>query len=219
MLLLLKRFIGTRTIDVTDIPLYMNEMDHLEDLYFGRKTLQDEKEWAKLRGLYEYCWGLKPPEKPSIHVPYNLLTFLVKVAPKDKKLDFVAEKLREYGYLGKDQSLDDELKKRFEYATNWVKDFEEIKETAISLPPEEEKAIGELAEVLKGEENAEKIQSVIFEIARRNGLRPADFFKTLYMILLGVPHGPRLGPYIIAMGKQNVINALERVLKNRPVKS
>jgi len=218
MLLLLKRFIGTRTIDVTDIPLYMNEMDHLEDLYFGRKTLQDEKEWAKLRGLYEYCWGLKPPEKPSIHVPYNLLTFLVKVAPKDKKLDFVAEKLREYGYLGKDQSLDDELKKRFEYATNWVKDFEEIKETAISLPPEEEKAIGELAEVLKGEENAEKIQSVIFEIARRNGLRPADFFKTLYMILLGVPHGPRLGPYIIAMGKQNVINALERVLKNRPVK-
>jgi len=218
MLLLLKRFIGTRTIDVTDIPLYMNEMDYLEDLYFGSKTLRDEKEWAKLRGLYEYCWGLKPPEKPSIHVPYNLLTFLVKVAPKDKKLDFVAEKLREYGYLGKDQSLDDELKKRFEYATNWVKDFEEIKETAISLPPEEEKAIGELAEVLKGEENAEKIQSVIFEIARRNGLRPADFFKTLYMILLGVPHGPRLGPYIIAMGKQNVINALERVLKNRPVK-
>ncbi len=219
MLLLLKRFVGTRAIDVTDIPLYMNELDHLEDLYFGRKTLPDEKEWAKLRGLYEYCWGLKPPEKPSIHVPYNLLTFLVKVAPKDKKLDFVTEKLREYGYLGKDQFLDDELKKRLEYAVNWVRDFEEIKETAISLTQEEEKAIGELVEVLKGEENAEKIQSFIFEIARRNGLRPADFFKTLYTILLGVPHGPRLGPYIIAMGRQNVINALERVLKGKLVKS
>jgi lysyl-tRNA synthetase class I len=37
----------------------------------------------------------------------------------------------------------------------------------------------------------------------------------LYTILIGVPQGPRLGPYILAMGKQNVIDALERALKSQ----
>jgi lysyl-tRNA synthetase class 1 len=214
LLLMLKRFVGTRTLDVTDIPLYMNEMDYLEDLYFGRKTLPDKKELAKLRGLYEYCWVLKPPVKPSIHVPYNLLTFLAKIAPKGTEIDFIVEKLGDYGYLQRGQQADEDLKKRIEYALNWVRDFEEIRETAISLNEDERKAIVELIEVLKVENEAEKIQNAIFNTAKKHGLAPSNFFKTLYTILLGVPQGPRLGPYILAMGKQNVIDALERVLKS-----
>ena len=63
MLLMLKRFVGTRTLDVTDIPSYMNEFDQLEDVYFGKKMIKDEKEREKLKGLYLYCWALKPPKK------------------------------------------------------------------------------------------------------------------------------------------------------------
>jgi lysyl-tRNA synthetase class 1 len=212
LLLMLKRFVGTRTLDVTDIPFYMNEFDYLEDLYFGKKTLKDEKELAKLRGLYEYCWVMKPPRKPSVHVPYNLLTFLAKMAPKGREEEFIVEKLRSYGYLQNNQTLDNDLKKRIEYAFNWIRDFEEIKETTISLTVKEKEAIKELIETLKVENEAEKIQNAIFNIAKNNQLKPADFFKTLYTILLGVPHGPRLGPYILTMGKQNVIEALQRTL-------
>lgn len=215
ILLMLKRFVGTRTLEVTDIPLYMNEMDNLEDLYFGRKTLSDKKELAKLRGLYEYCWSLKPPENPSIHVPYNLLTFLAKIAPKGIEIDFIVEKLQGYGYLQKGQKADENLQKRIKYALNWVRDFEEICETAISLGEDEKKAIAQLIEVLKTENEAEKIQSAIFDTAKKHGLNPSNFFKTLYNILIGVQHGPRLGPYILAMGKQNVINALERTFKSQ----
>jgi lysyl-tRNA synthetase class 1 len=214
MLLLLKRFVGARALDVTDIPSYMNEMDYLEDVYFGKKAVKDEKELAKLRGLYKYCWVLKPPAKPTIHVPYNLLTFLVKMAPKDSEEDFITEKLQNYGYLQKNQMPDDGLKKRIRYAFNWIKDFEEIKETTVSLNIEEKKAVTELIEVLKVEEEAEKIQNTIFNTAKKHGLKPANFFKTLYTILLGAPQGPRLGPYILAMGKQNVISALERISKS-----
>ena len=213
-LLMLKRFVGSRTLDVTDIPLYMNEIDYLEDLYFGRKTLKDDRELAKLRGLYEYCWSLKPPTKPSIHVPYNILTFLAKMSPKGHEEEFIVEKLRSYGYLQKNEPLDDGLKKRVEYAFNWVKDFEEIKETAMSLTTGEKEAIAELIEVLKGEDEPEKIQNAVFNVAKKHDLEPSKFFKTLYTIFVGVPQGPRLGPYIIAMGKQNVINTLERTLKN-----
>jgi lysyl-tRNA synthetase class 1 len=104
------------------------------------------------------------------------------------------------------------LRKRIEYALNWVRDFEEIKETTISLKPEEKNAIKELIETLKTEEEAEKIQNAIFNTAKKHGLQPQNFFKTLYTILIGAPQGPRLGPYIVAMGKQNVINALQRTL-------
>jgi len=215
MLLLLKRFVGARALDVTDIPAYMNEIDYLEDLYFRRKVLIDEKELAKLRGLYEYCWALKPPAKPSISVPYNLLTFLAKMAPKGSEEEFITEKLRSYGYLQKNQAFDEGLKRRVEFAFNWIKDFEEIKETSISLTLQEKKALEELIEVLRVEGEAEKIQNAIFSIAKKHNLKLAEFFRTLYNILIGVPQGPRLGPYVLAMGKQNVINALDRVLESR----
>jgi lysyl-tRNA synthetase class 1 len=212
LLLMLKRFVGTRSLDVTDIPSYMNEMDYLEDLYFGKKTAKDERELVKLKGLYEYCWALKPPTKPSIHAPYNLLTFLAKMAPKGREEEFIAEKLRNYGYLQKNQFPDKELKKRFDYASNWAIDFEEIKETSVSLADQERGAVAELIEILKTEDNAERIQNAIFNVAKKHGVLPTSFFKTLYTVLIGVPQGPRLGPYVLAMGKQNVIDALDRVL-------
>jgi len=212
MLLMLKRFVGTRTLDVKDIPAYMNELDYLEDIYFGKKTIPDKKELAKLKGLYEYCWVLKPPKQPSVHVPYNMLTYLAKIAPKGREAEFVAEKLQGYGYLPKGQQPDENLKKRIEYALNWVRDFEEIRETAITLKPEEKAAIKELIETLKSEEEAEKIQNAIFNTAKKHGIPPSELFQTLYTILIGAPQGPRLGPYIVAMGKQNVIDALQRTL-------
>ncbi len=214
MLLLLKRFVGARTLDVTDIPLYMNELDALEDLYFGAKEAKDEKGLVKLRGLYTYCFAMKVPLTQSTHVPYNLLTFLVKMAPKGSEEAFITEKLRSYGYLQKDQGLDASLGKRIEYASNWMKDFEQITETAISLTSDEKEAVKELIEVIEVEDEPEKIQNAIFNAAKKRNLQPKDFFRTVYSILLGVPQGPRLGPYILAMGKQNVMDALRRGLKS-----
>jgi lysyl-tRNA synthetase class 1 len=212
LLLMLKRFVGTRTLDVSDIPSYMNELDRLEDAYFEGDSAKGEKELIKIRGLYEYCWSLKPPQEPSVHVPYNLLTFLVKMAPKDNEERFIAEKLQNYGYLKKNQTPDQELRKRVEYAINWIEDFKEIRETAISLTDKEKSAITELVEMLKIEDEAERIQNAIFSVAKKHGLQLEGFFKTLYTILIGVPQGPRLGPYFLAMGRQNVVDALQRAL-------
>jgi lysyl-tRNA synthetase class 1 len=215
MLLLLKRFVGARTLDVVDIPVYMDELDYLEDVYFGKKEVKDEKELAKLRGLYEYCYAMRFPTKPGFHAPYNLLTYLAKVAPKDSEEQYMTEKLRSYGYLQRDQKLDDDARRRIQYASNWAADFQEIKEASVSLSKEERDAVKELVEVLKVEEDAERIQNAVFNTAKKCGLQPAGFFKTIYTVLLGVPQGPRLGPYILAMGKQNVIDALERALKSQ----
>jgi lysyl-tRNA synthetase class 1 len=215
LLLLLKRFVGARAIDVTDIPTYMDELDSLEDIYFDRKPAKDERERAKLRGLYEYCFAMRVPSEPSLHVPYNLMTYLAKVAPKGAEEQYIADRLRSYGYLKQDQTLDDTARKRMEYALNWVKDFEEIKEVTVTLTEEEKAAVAELIRVLEIEEEPERIQNAVFNTAKKCGLQPASFFRTIYTILMGAPQGPRLGPYIIAMGKQNVIDALNRALRSQ----
>jgi lysyl-tRNA synthetase class 1 len=190
----------------------MNELDYLEDIYFRKKQAKDEREFTKLRGLYEHCWVMKPPEKPSIHVPYNLLTFLMKMAPKENTETFIEEKLRSYGYLTKDQEIDDGLRKRIDYASNWNQDFAEIKETPVNLKPEEKNALVALITALTTENDPDRIQNAIFSSAKNNGLQPGSFFRLLYMILMGAAQGPRLGPYVLAMGKQNVISALQRAV-------
>ncbi len=210
LLLTLKRFVGTRALSVTDIPQYMNELDELEDICLGKKPIPDEKEKAKLGGLYMYCRFFKPPT-PSVHVPYNLLTYLAKVAPKGSETEYITEKLREYGYVK--EEVPGDLEKRIEYALNWMQDFTEIKEKAIKLSDQEVNAVKELIQILQTEKDEELIQGNIFRIARKHAIRPAKLFKTLYEILLGVPEGPRLGPYILAMGQENVIDALKRAIR------
>jgi len=141
------------------------------------------------------------------------MAFLVKMAPKECIDAYVTEKLQSYGYIQKNQTLDANLKQRMEYALNWTRDFEEIKETQIDLTAEEQKAIVELITKLDAEEDSDKIQNAIFNSAKNNGVPPGAFFKTLYRILIGASQGPRLGPYVLAMGRQNVVAALQRSIK------
>ncbi len=112
----------------------------------------------------------------------------------------------------KGQILDSNLKQRIEYASNWTRDFEEIKETVVTLTTEEKVAITELITKLETEDEPDKIQNAIFNAAKNNSVAPGVFFKTLYKILMGAPQGPRLGPYVLAMGKQHVIAALKRAV-------
>jgi lysyl-tRNA synthetase class 1 len=211
LLLMLKRFVGTRALDVSDIPSYMAELDELEDIYFNKKQT-NPKEATRLKGLFQYCYVMNPPAEPSLHVPYNLLAFLAKMAPKECINDYITEKLQSYGYLKKDQSIDTNLQTRIQYALNWTRDFDEIKETNIELSVAEHKALSELCIKLQADLDADAIQNAIFNAAKDNELKVGAFFKVLYTVLMGAQQGPKLGPYVLAMGKQNVIAALERVL-------
>ncbi|MCW3981867.1 MAG: lysine--tRNA ligase [Candidatus Bathyarchaeota archaeon] len=212
VLLMLKRFAGARELSVADIPQYMNEFDDLEEIFFERKQVSNVKEAAKLKGLYKYCWWLKPPNKPRIRVPYNLLAYLVKVAPEGSVLEFVSSKLHKYGYVETAEPKGGELDERIKFVRNWNVDFGEIRETPLELSQQEGDLIRELVETLKTELSAESIQSAIFDIARKHNVSPKHFFRILYKILLGTSVGPRLGPYIVDMGRENVTTALRRLV-------
>lgn len=212
-LLILKRFVGTRSCSVDDIPTHMDEFDHLEDIYFGKSGRRGE-ESMKLSGLYEYCWMLKPPIKPSVHIPYNLLIQLASVAPKGSEIGFIKEKLKSYGYL---KQGDEGVEERIGFALNWSKDFGRVLKKDIRISEEEARIIRSLSEMLQKAETVEEYQSAVFQTAKKENISPKRIFPVLYQILIGSSQGPRFGPYVEALGKENVIrelrNAVEEIKK------
>ncbi|MGC8960995.1 MAG: lysine--tRNA ligase, partial [Candidatus Bathyarchaeia archaeon] len=215
LLLMYKRIVGTREVSVSDIPRYMDELDELEDVYFNRKRIPEEKGKAKLKGLYEYSLLLKAPSRPSIHIPYRLLLYLAELAPKENAEEFILQKLREYGYKI-DEDLEN-VRRRISYAMNWVEDFKEEKEAieAITLTNQEREAIENIIEKLEGKPlTNDEAQNLIYEAAKRHGISPRDFFQRLYQLLFHRPYGPRLGPYIVATGQEKIRELLRRALEN-----
>jgi len=213
LLLMFKRIVGTREISIIDIPRYVDELVELEKVYTSAIKVEDPKELQKLRGIYEYCWLLKPPKKPMTRIPYNLLVYLARVAPKGSELSYIEEKLKEYGHSS--DVLAQDFRSRVEYAMNWATDFHEIGETKIELMENERLALSDLLQVLEKDVDEKTVQNSIFNIAKGRNLEPKRVFELVYRILVGEPRGPRLGPYIVAMGKENVSEALKRVIETQ----
>jgi lysyl-tRNA synthetase class 1 len=210
LLLMYKRIVGTREISVFDIPRYMDELIELEKVYTGESKVNDQKELEKLKGLYEYCWLLKPPKERKPRIPYNLLVYLARVAPKGSESAYIKEKLKGYGHSFGFETKD--LERQMEYAKNWAKDFSEIGEIKIELNEQGRSALKDLVEFLQGDIDEKTVQNSIFNIAKERNIEPKQLFEVVYRILVGQPRGPRLGPYIVAMGRKNVQEALQRAI-------
>ncbi len=210
LLLMYKRIVGTRELSVEDIPKYMDEFDELEDVYFGKKEIADTKERAKLRGLYEYCTLLKPPKEQRIHIPYTTLLELAQVAPRGRGREFVVEKLKQYGFAyDKDR---ENIDRRIGYASNWVADFKEEQKQKAVLTDTEKEALRELIEGLREKDEENAIQNLIFNVAKKRNIPVKRFFQVIYLVLINKPAGPKLGPYILSLGKDRVIRRLEASL-------
>jgi lysyl-tRNA synthetase class 1 len=208
VLLMLKRSEGTREIGTVDIPRYMDEVDELEDIFFDRKKVENPRELFNAKRLFEFIHWLKPPKRPGLHVPYRVMVEIARLLPQKGQIKFAAEKLKEYGYLQRmSKKAEKEIAERLRFAKNWVEDFEPKAEVKVSAT--EAKAIKELIEAIKAAKNGEVLQRKIFEISRRNCLKPKTFFRLVYRIILGSDRGPRLGPYIFQRGKNEVIERLE----------
>lgn len=208
-LLILKRFVGTKSGSVEEIPPHMDELDDIEDIWFGKRKVKDSMEKTKLMGLYDYVWMRNIPEEPTVHIPYRLLLNLAKVAPKGIEEKFIRDKLEAYGHL---KDGDTGLDGRIRYALNWIEDFGEPELPPVILSTEEKKAIDSLITALNQAADEEAYQSSVFEVAKEEGMRPGNLFQLLYGILLGKPRGPRFGPFTATMGKEAVISELKRAL-------
>ena len=208
-LLMYKRIVGARNVSLEDVPAYMDEFDDLEEYYFSKKKDPNVMKDARQKGLYEYSMFLKPPASKGVHVPYRLLAQLASVAPEGSVEDFVVKRLTAYGMVS---GTTPDLAKRIVWARKWERREGRGKAEVPELSPAARKALGEFALALERAADADSVQNAAFDAAKGNGLRPAEFFPAVYLILLGSDRGPRLGPYVMDAGKSEVSRLLLEAL-------
>jgi lysyl-tRNA synthetase class 1 len=204
LLLLYKRITGTREVGFEDIPSLMDEYNELENIYFGKTKLDNETKTIRARGLYEYVNLLNLPKEPGTYINYRLLVQLCTIF-REQRNQLVIKKLIEYGTI---KESNPEIERLIGLAGNYADDFDKPSKVEIQLDEKTKEAIKNLVSVLTGKEEPQDLQNSIYQIAKNVGLPPKDFFKTLYQIILASDRGPKIGPFIIDIGRQKVANTL-----------
>jgi len=177
--------------------------------YFGKKKVKDELEYYKQTGLYEYAHLLNPPNEPEVHVPFNLMINLAKVAPPGNEVEFMKAKLQDYEYL---KETSNGLDERIQRALSWVNDIIEEEHEPIEITDIQKQAIQSIIDELETASTDDEYQATIFNASKTHGIKARELFSIVYQILLGQPRGPRFGPYVGLVGKESVLNGLKKAL-------
>jgi len=204
LLLLYKRITGTREVGFEDIPALMDEYNELENIYFGKIKLDNETKTIRAKGLYEYVNLLDIPKNPSPYVNYRLLVQLCTIF-REQRNQHVIKKLIEYGTI---KESTPEMEELISLAGNYADDFDKPSKVEIQLDETTKQAIKNLVDMLTAEDEPLDLQNSIYQIAKNVGLQPKDFFKTLYQIILASDRGPKIGPFIIDIGRKKVAHVL-----------
>ena len=204
LLLLYKRITGTREVGFEDIPALMDEYNELENIYFGKIKLDNETKTIRAKGLYEYVNLLDIPKNPSPYVNYRLLVQLCTIF-REQRSQHVIKKLVEYGTI---KESTPEMEELISLAGNYADDFDKPSKVEIQLDEITKQAIKNLVDMLTAEDEPLDLQNSIYQIAKNVGLQPKDFFETLYQIILASDRGPKIGPFIIDIGRKKVAHVL-----------
>jgi lysyl-tRNA synthetase class 1 len=208
LLLLYKRISGTREVGFEDIPTLMDEYNELENVYFGKTKLDNETKTIRAKGLYEYVNLLNVPKNSSSYVNYRLLVQLCKIF-REQRNHHVIKKLIEYGTI---KEPTPELEELLKLAGKFADDFDRPAKIVIHLDETIKKAVKELVKVLSSESEPADLQNSIYQIAKNSGVQPKDFFRILYQIILASDRGPKIGPFIMDIGRKKVAQTLSEYL-------
>ena len=198
-----------RNLDLKNIYFLVDDFEHAERVYFGIEE-ENEKEKKSLSRMYEAAMQ-KIPEKPPIRIPYQFAAVVAQLG----KADNAIELLKRTGHIKEDITEEDieSIKMRLWLAKNWVETFApENKIEVNDKVPEEIKektkpfhgALFELADHLDKKMTEEQLYALFFEICEKRGIKTKDFFRAAYQILISKDSGPRLAPFILALGKERV---------------
>lgn len=192
-----------KNLDLKNLNFLVDNFDRLERIYFEAEKPVDGEEAELAKRVYPMC---AVEIRQHIRIPY---TFAAMVSASQNE-EHTLRILRRTGHLPADagREAENEALDRVLRARNWAKKFApdeyrfELQQGLSSgLSPDEKtkKSLLELADYLLQEHLEDEVQNAIFEIARKNEIKPGDFFKTIYQLLLGKPRGPRLGPFLKAI--------------------
>lgn len=209
-----KRMMTARSFSWKDLPNLYDEYDKIAKVYFGDLRLENKKEEAHYKRLFEVSHG-REIKKP-LELSFSHATVIAQIFPGEEDAVRSMEKTGHY-----DREMHDWIFERLHKAKVWLGKyapqealFEVQKDVPknIELSDKEREALHGVARLIKEKEYDEKsLYAEFFNLSKTIGMTPQDFFKAAYRVLLGKEKGPRLAPFILALGKEKVIKLFEGV--------
>jgi lysyl-tRNA synthetase, class I len=212
-------FAGTRpnsefaiSFDLDVLKIY-EDYDKCERIYFGEQKVNDKKK-AKESRIYELSQVNSVTKEMPYQTPFRHLCNLLQIHNGD--IETVVSLLENV----KSEQLD-RLRTRAKCAWNWIREFSPedfrfaltgIDNKKIELNETEHNVIKLLEdEIKKLESHSEKsLGEAIYAIAETSGLEPKDLFNLTYRVLIGKEKGPRLVGFIMVVGKDKILDILNR---------
>ena len=209
-----QRLMTTRSFSWKDLPNLYDEYDKIAKVHFGSLKIENEKEASHYKRLFEVSHG-KEIKKP-IELSFSHAAVIAQIFPDE---DDAVKSMEKTGHYSKD--VHDMIFVRIHKAKIWLKKYapDEVKfelqkhvPTGIKLIAKEKEALHTVAKLLKEKEYNEKsLFEEFYSVSNKLELKPQDFFKAAYKVLLNKERGPKLAPFIIALGKEKVIKLFEQI--------
>ena len=218
-----KKLMKTRSFSWKDLPRLYDDYDLHMKVFFGKEQVANEREAHHMKRLFEIS-QLKVPEKIPALIPYDFAAVISQICSPEDSLGRAVALLKSSGHLTSEpgESDLDFIRHRLVLAKNWTEKYagEEVKikisedvtmDTKDRLTELQVRALKSLADSLDSAPDEASLYSKFFDISRETGIETKDFFKAAYIVLIGKERGPRLAPFIFAIGKERVKKLLDGI--------
>jgi len=182
---------------------------HYEDFYYTervsfRKENVNKKEQIQQERVYRMSVVDKVPKRMPIQPSFKHCVELINI------YGTVSKALISTGVKNKQDK--ERYSKVLLCAKNWINEFAgdrykfsiNTKTPKIELTSNQKSGLTDLAKVLSKDLNEKQLYSEFPEIMNRNKLNAKIFFPAIYQILINKNSGPRLAPFILAIGRTKV---------------
>jgi lysyl-tRNA synthetase class 1 len=214
------------SFDLDVIKIY-EDYDKSERIYYGVESV-GEKRRAREARIYELSQPVPLAEERRaeavaagrgavpLQVPFRHLCNLLQIHAGN-----IDAALRSFPGAAEQSAADwERLRRRARCAWTWTQEYapEDFRFTLKTGEEErvalDEATLGalralrrEIADNLDAYDE-KSLNSRIYDIAREQGLEPKDFFTSMYYVLVGKDHGPRLAGFIYTVGRDRILRIL-----------
>ena len=218
MRLLLLQKDPQRTIDfIPDgdtVPILFDNYDRMADLYFSKED-EDAMRTFSLMHPPEERNNLSHPSMPR----FSQIAYLVQMPHLNIKNE--VEKILEKKL---DTESERELEKRAKYAKLWINTYapedykfeiqKTLPEAAASLSDIQKNALKELLEYISSVDSldGQELHTKLHDIKEKTGITPSEFFKAIYLSILGKESGPKAGWFLSVLPKEFLIQRFSEVI-------
>lgn len=206
--------------------LLADRYEEAESAYFEKKDEKEynlEKRERQLIGLYKFSQVKEIAKNLPVQLDYSNAAIAVCTFP-NMSFKELADVLYAKNWIHKKTLTLFEkgrLMKRLQLAKNWLDKYapEDVKFTVqedvakdLKISNKEREALHEVAKALKEKEfNPQSLFNEFYNICHKANIKNTDFFRAAYNVLLNKDKGPKLAPFILALGKEKVIRLFEKV--------